>query len=110
MPIPFDDTAAGRAVAALLAAASADTLTARPFAELAATPPVEWLDSITREIDRACANGDGLFAPVVTDGMVRQALVRVGALALIGLCAMDRAAVGCTIPDPPALAVVGGRP
>lgn len=80
------------ALAAILAATTVHR--DRPPAALGDPTPVEWLDTINREIDRTCQDSDGLFHPVVTDAAVRDCLARIAGHALLGIAALDRQAAG----------------
>lgn len=63
---------------------------ARPPA-FAEASPVAWLDAIDREIEQASLASDGFRRLGAVDHAVREALIRIGALALRGLAALDDA-------------------
>lgn len=73
----------------LWTAAEAARRTLPPIA-LGGAPAIDWLDRINREIDQVCHDSDGLMHPVVTDAAVRDALLRIGGLALVGIAEIDR--------------------
>ena len=59
-------------------------------AQRAAVPPVTWLDRIETMIDATVQAGD-TQPHVVTDNQVRDALIRIGAIATLGIAAIERA-------------------